>query len=447
MIVRNANEGFPRDRVCGRLGGKSNRAMSYPLQPVARDVPASGILLEEPDASFRESVLCCLPVDVPAAAVADLSAYPACGAAPPAVIAVGGGRVTVAVSWVKGIGRGFGPLVVAVLADISPEAVDRSLAAGAGLVLPRCRPAALARMLEETVVRIRAATKAKGGVGAPGDRLRINPTERAAFDGSRPLLLSDTEFRLLRVLTSHPCVVLSRSTILSEMSGGAPCVCLTSLSFTVSALRKKLGPLASCVRSVWGRGYGWFADPAAIPGRHRRSRRRKWNGIGIYVLSLVIAFGTGILLFRRGDPKPDESAPSGNASEFPFFRNAALACAIDGAADGHGAELAVDGDPDTWFQCFDPQSEVAALMIIWKTPQSGTVRVLCGRTDGEQEESRAWRAEVSMNGTDWTTATATSLYGDSCVFIPAAEFRYLRIRPATTSKTPWVVREVFVTPE
>ena len=124
-----------------------------------------------------------------------------------------------------------------------------------------------------------------------------------------------------------------------------------------------------------------------------------------------------------------------------------LACAIDGAADGHGAELAVDGDPETWFQSFDPQSEVAALMIIWKDPQSGTVRVLCGRPDGEAEATLSLRAEVSMDGTEWTAVAATSPCADSCAILPAAEFRYLRIRPATPSRTPWIVREVSVLTE
>lgn len=401
----------------------------------------------EPDAAFRESVLRFLPADVSATAVADASDTIVRRAAPPAVLAVSGDCVASAAACAKEAGCGTGLLVVAVLADMTSASVDRALAAGAGLVLPRSRPAALARMLRELVLLVRAATESRDEAGRPGDRLRIDLTGRTAFDGSRPLLLSDTEFQLLRVLTSHPGVVLSRFEILSQMFHGAPSVCLTSLSFTVSILRKKLGPLAPCLHSVWGRGYGWFADPAAIPAPRCRARHRKWSGIGIYVLSFAVAAGIGILLSRCGGAKPGASAPWGNASEFPFSRRAMLACAIDGAADGHGAELAVDGDPETWFQSFDPQSEVAALMIIWKDPQSGTVRVLCGRPDGEAEATLSLRAEVSMDGTEWTAVAATSPCADSCAILPAAEFRYLRIRPATPSRTPWIVREVSVLTE
>ena len=77
----------------------------------------------------------------------------------------------------------------------------------------------------------------------------------------RPLQLSQTEQRLLRLLVENRGHTLPRETLLDRIwTDGAEYVDENALSVTVGRLRRKLGKNAP-IKTVYGVGYTWAVEP------------------------------------------------------------------------------------------------------------------------------------------------------------------------------------------
>ncbi len=122
--------------------------------------------------------------------------------------------------------------------------------------------------VEELLARIATVLRRFGRAGGEEGKLRIGDLElddetREVFRAGAPLALTDTEYRLLRFLMTHPRRVLTRAQILDhvweyDFAGDA-----RVLETYVSYLRKKLeahGP--RLIQTVRGVGYALRLPPA-----------------------------------------------------------------------------------------------------------------------------------------------------------------------------------------
>src|SRR6185295_14359806 len=100
-------------------------------------------------------------------------------------------------------------------------------------------------------------------------RLRLD-AQRAEVAGEggtfKELKLTPREFKLLLFLARNEDRVLTRDQILDAVWGTASEVMDRTVDAHVSALRRKLGPIAACIESVLGTGYR-FAIPKGTPGQ------------------------------------------------------------------------------------------------------------------------------------------------------------------------------------
>jgi len=90
----------------------------------------------------------------------------------------------------------------------------------------------------------------------------IRPERFEVTVGQRPIKLSSTEFRILKLLASRPGYVFSRERIIQMVHGGACAVTNRSVDVHVFWLRQKLGQRGRLIQSVRGVGYR-FRDPTA----------------------------------------------------------------------------------------------------------------------------------------------------------------------------------------
>ena len=92
------------------------------------------------------------------------------------------------------------------------------------------------------------------------DRLVIDTERHEILLDGRPLSLTLTEFSLLRFLGTRPGVVRRRDQIISAVHGRDTVLSSRTVDVHVTAIRKKLGDLGSCIETVRGIGYR-FVDP------------------------------------------------------------------------------------------------------------------------------------------------------------------------------------------
>jgi DNA-binding response OmpR family regulator len=97
----------------------------------------------------------------------------------------------------------------------------------------------------------------RGPIRLKLDAQRAEVSQEGVF---RELKLTPREFKLLLFLAKNEERVLTRDQILDAVWGTASEVMDRTVDAHVSALRKKLGPAASCIESVLGTGYR-FAPP------------------------------------------------------------------------------------------------------------------------------------------------------------------------------------------
>ena len=107
-------------------------------------------------------------------------------------------------------------------------------------------------------------------------RLRVHTTERCprglkldhegqiAFAGDQQLDLTATEYRMLAYLASNRDAVKSRNQIITGVMGRLSTCSERTVDVHVNALRRKLGPMGSCIQTV--RGMGYRLDSASLAG-------------------------------------------------------------------------------------------------------------------------------------------------------------------------------------
>jgi len=84
---------------------------------------------------------------------------------------------------------------------------------------------------------------------------------RLSIDG-RPVELTRAEFDLLAALARRPGAAVPRSWLADHVLDPEKDGTERTLDVHVSRLRKKLGPHAACVKTVWGVGYRLETEPA-----------------------------------------------------------------------------------------------------------------------------------------------------------------------------------------
>lgn len=119
------------------------------------------------------------------------------------------------------------------------------------------RVSAILRRVE--LIRAKSdATSAVERIEFPG--LLIDVAGHEVFLEGRPISLTATEFRLLRLLAANPGRVFSREYLLEEVWGGEVAVYDRTVDSHIQRLRKKLGAVAGdMIETVWGVGYRFQA--------------------------------------------------------------------------------------------------------------------------------------------------------------------------------------------
>lgn len=111
----------------------------------------------------------------------------------------------------------------------------------------------------ELVARVRAVLRRPGFDGKEviriGDVLSIDGKKFEVLANNRPVDLTTTEFRLLKLLASRPGWVFSREAILNRLWGGQKAVFDRTIDVHVKNLRDKLGPAGRLIVNVRGVGY------------------------------------------------------------------------------------------------------------------------------------------------------------------------------------------------
>ncbi|MCZ7662428.1 MAG: response regulator transcription factor [Thermoleophilia bacterium] len=120
----------------------------------------------------------------------------------------------------------------------------------------------------ELVARVRAVLRRVGSGAEPAvqvlGEVRLLPSERIVKVEDVQVDLTPREFDLLHYLLVNRGIALSRERLLEEVWGYTFYGDARTVDVHIRQLRKKLGPWAVIIQTVWGLGYR--ADPAARPG-------------------------------------------------------------------------------------------------------------------------------------------------------------------------------------
>ncbi len=87
------------------------------------------------------------------------------------------------------------------------------------------------------------------------DDLQINPSKREVLLGSESIKLTETEFKLLYLLSSRPGLIFSREQIIDAVRSDGAYITDRAVDVQVTGLRKKLGDKADLIETVRGVGY------------------------------------------------------------------------------------------------------------------------------------------------------------------------------------------------
>ena len=108
------------------------------------------------------------------------------------------------------------------------------------------------------IARVRAALRRPAstrGSAIAVSGLVLDEATRSATIGAAPLVLTRSEFDLLKTLVSHPGRVYSRSTILDAIQNEDKDVTDRTVDTLMVGLRRKLGAWAAHVETIRGVGY------------------------------------------------------------------------------------------------------------------------------------------------------------------------------------------------
>jgi|LSQX01.2.fsa_nt_gb two-component system alkaline phosphatase synthesis response regulator PhoP len=97
----------------------------------------------------------------------------------------------------------------------------------------------------------------ENGVMFLGIALTIDPEQKAAFADGIDLKLTKLEFEVLRLLFSNSPKVFSREQIVSAVWPSDVIVTDRTVDVNITRLRRKLGPLGSCIKTRIGYGYSF----------------------------------------------------------------------------------------------------------------------------------------------------------------------------------------------
>lgn len=117
--------------------------------------------------------------------------------------------------------------------------------------------AVLRARIDTQLRRRNAETAGPEGTVCAGD-CRFDFDRMEFYRAGRPIALSRSEQKLLRVLTANPGITLTRDRLRDAVwSADSAFVDENALSVTVKRLRDKLGPDGACIKTVYGIGYVW----------------------------------------------------------------------------------------------------------------------------------------------------------------------------------------------
>ena len=127
-------------------------------------------------------------------------------------------------------------------------------------------------LLARVQARLRRPVLEGGGVLAQGGLL-VDPVARRVQVGSEVVDLTRVEFDLLAALARRPGAAISRAWLMENVLDPEREGTERTLDVHISRLRKKLGPCAARIATVWGIGYrleeqgaGEGADGKAVDG-------------------------------------------------------------------------------------------------------------------------------------------------------------------------------------
>jgi two-component system alkaline phosphatase synthesis response regulator PhoP len=112
----------------------------------------------------------------------------------------------------------------------------------------------------ELIARIKALLRRSAGFSTQpavirrGD-LSIDPASHEVCCGEKKIVLTATEYRLLRFLVSHPGFVYSRNAIIDGALGRDVTVLERTVDVHIMSLRRKLGKCGKWVETIRGFGY------------------------------------------------------------------------------------------------------------------------------------------------------------------------------------------------
>ena len=123
------------------------------------------------------------------------------------------------------------------------------------------KPFDIRELLARISVQLRKAVQTDSAILTAGD-LRLDTQAQLLQISNQPLHLTKTEFAILKLLMRNSGQVISKSTLLDQISLEVPDCTESSLKVHVSNLRKKMKTVSEreYVESVWGIGFKLLAD-------------------------------------------------------------------------------------------------------------------------------------------------------------------------------------------
>lgn len=126
---------------------------------------------------------------------------------------------------------------------------------------------------EELILRIRAITKrlqpAASGISVPArelelDGIRVLPEERAVFIDGQSVAVTSKEFDTLTLMLENRNRVFTREKLLESVWGYTFEGSTRAVDILIQRLRKKLGPYAENLRTIYGVGYKLTAKDSLV---------------------------------------------------------------------------------------------------------------------------------------------------------------------------------------
>ena len=87
------------------------------------------------------------------------------------------------------------------------------------------------------------------------DRLVVDSDRHEVKIDGEEIALTQTEFGILRYLVARPGFVRSRDQIIATVHGRSMVLSTRTVDVHVTALRRKLGSIGTCIETVRGVGY------------------------------------------------------------------------------------------------------------------------------------------------------------------------------------------------